>query len=74
MPENISSGVGLLVAGKEPDPAKRSNTQYMCTTTGPEPRLLGNKGAVMFAWYLTDVVAFVLGLSLWLWVLVKRSA
>lgn len=66
--------IGLVVARIEPDPAKRGKFGIECTTTGPEHRLLDKKGAVMFAWYMTDVVAFVLGLFIWLWVLARKGA
>jgi len=64
---------GLDVASVVSGPAKRTNYQEKCTTIGPELRLLGNEGAIMLAWFMTDVIAFVLGLFLWLWVTVRRG-
>jgi len=70
---DISLRDDLDVASVSSDPVKRSNIQEKCTTTGLALRLLGNQGAIMFAWFMTDVVVFVPGHFLWLWVVLKRG-
>jgi hypothetical protein len=64
---------GLKIADLTVDPAKQSCILESCTITGPSLWVLCIKGAIMLAWFMTDVVVFVLGLFLWMWVMMKRG-
>jgi len=35
--------------------------------------VLGIKGAIMLAWFMTDVGVFVLGLLFWLWIILRKD-
>jgi hypothetical protein len=70
---NSTHHSGLKIAALPVDPARQFYILGFCTMAGLNLWVLRIKGAIMLAWFMTDVIVFVLGLSLWMWVMMKRG-